>query len=327
MIDTAVSLRKEAAVHSFYPNPRDALGCSASAFLSQYPQLYAGRAKIGCPLHISCPGKLNLDGLQALTTIDHMLRFQWHSMVHVFGGNLRSCAKEFEGFKRYQVVSILDLDGVSISMINSTVLGIIKRQAHVDSFCFPETLNRLIIVNAPYFFSVTWKIIKGWIDQRTASKIEIISSADKSKATARLLELVDEEKLVTDYGGSYASLIELILNFENNMRSSKKDQFAKIDRRLTHVMHMHSRALSYSIPLNQGEAMDITILSQNGNAGEAIAAFEIVSPDGTQRCTEEYFTRDSQNPLTTELVLGKNIRGEGKVRLYYHLALATSSVV
>ena len=57
----------------------------------------------------------------------------------------------------------------------------------------------MLIVNAPTFFAATWRIIKGWLDPRTAAKIEVISS--KSAAEKRLLELVDADLLPTDYGG------------------------------------------------------------------------------------------------------------------------------
>jgi len=57
----------------------------------------------------------------------------------------------------------------------------------------------MIIINAPTFFSATWRIIKGWIDPRTAGKIEVISNT--AAGEKRLLELVDAEQLPSDYGG------------------------------------------------------------------------------------------------------------------------------
>jgi CRAL/TRIO domain len=50
------------------------------------------------------------------------------------------------------------------------------------------------------FFSASWRLIKGWLDPRTASKIEVISSKDQAKK--KLLELIDVDQLPSDYGGT-----------------------------------------------------------------------------------------------------------------------------
>jgi hypothetical protein len=57
----------------------------------------------------------------------------------------------------------------------------------------------MFIINGPRFFGATWRIIKGWLDPRTANKIEVIS--DPKSWKKKLLEHVDEEHLPVDYGG------------------------------------------------------------------------------------------------------------------------------
>jgi hypothetical protein len=93
----------------------------------------------------------------------------------------------------------LDLNHLSISQLTRKTLAIIKEQAAIDSICFPETMSKMLIVNAPAFFPPTWRLIKSWLDPRTASKIEVISG--KAACEKRLLELVDEDQLPSDYGG------------------------------------------------------------------------------------------------------------------------------
>merc|ERR1711865_980996 len=68
-----------------------------------------------------------------------------------------------------------------------------------DSLCFPETLNKMFIINSPIFFTASWKIIRGWLDPRTAGKVEVISSR-KSWEKA-LLNYIDADELPSDYGG------------------------------------------------------------------------------------------------------------------------------
>lgn len=88
---------------------------------------------------------------------------------------------------------------MTTSQLTSKALAIIKEQAAVDSLCFPETMSKMFIVNCPMFFSASWRLIKGWLDPRTAGKIEVLSNKDQAKK--KLLELVDEDQLPSDYGG------------------------------------------------------------------------------------------------------------------------------
>lgn len=101
MIEEATEVRKEAKAHDFYPNPVDALGVDSSLFFAQYPQLYTGFTKEGIPIFISKPGILNVDGMECITTLDGILKFHWHVMMHDFANRLRAQkAKDPEKFKR-----------------------------------------------------------------------------------------------------------------------------------------------------------------------------------------------------------------------------------
>jgi CRAL/TRIO domain len=100
---------------------------------------------------------------------------------------------------RFECFCVLDLKGLTMSALSSKALAITKEQAAIDSVCFPETMSKMIIVNAPTFFAATWRIIKGWLDPRTASKIEVISNVKTMEK--RLLELIDVDQLPVDYGG------------------------------------------------------------------------------------------------------------------------------
>jgi CRAL/TRIO domain len=110
---------------------------------------------------------------------------------------------------RFECFCVLDLDHLTTSQLSRRALAIIKDQAAIDSVCFPETMSKMLIVNAPTFFAATWRLIKGWLDPRTASKIEVISS--RSAMEKRLLEFIDADKLPSDYGGT-APETSVILN-------------------------------------------------------------------------------------------------------------------
>lgn len=101
MIEEATQVRKVAKAHDFYPNAVDALGVDASLFFAQYPQLYCGVTKDGVPIFISKPGILNVDGMECITTLDGILKFHWHVMMHDFASRLLAQkAKNPEKFKK-----------------------------------------------------------------------------------------------------------------------------------------------------------------------------------------------------------------------------------
>jgi hypothetical protein len=199
MIEEATLTRAEAKILNFYPNPKEALGCDMGVYFAQYPQLYSGVAKNGAPLFISKPGVLNVDAVECITTLQGIVKFHWFVMMHDFGQRLRNQKAKDPHFKRFECVCVLDLNHLTIGQLGSKALAIIKEQAAIDSVCFPETMCKMFIINGPRFFGATWRIIKGWLDPRTANKIEVIS--DPKSWKKKLLEHVDEDVLPVDYGG------------------------------------------------------------------------------------------------------------------------------
>lgn len=102
MIEEATEVRKDAKDHQFYENPVEALGVEPPLFFAQYPQLYYGSTKKGVPVFISKPGILNVDGMECITTLDGIIKFHWHIMMHDFASRLHAEKKQNpEVFKKY----------------------------------------------------------------------------------------------------------------------------------------------------------------------------------------------------------------------------------
>ena len=55
--------------------------------------------------------------------------------------------------------------------------------------CYPERLKRIFMINVPAVFSIVWKVIRPWIDARTAAKIQFCSDV------AEMQELIDPANL------------------------------------------------------------------------------------------------------------------------------------
>lgn len=63
---------------------------------------------------------------------------------------------------------------------------------------YPETMGAAYVVNAPKLFSLLWAIVKGFLDERTRSKVRIIGSNYRPV----LLEAIDAENLPEFLGGT-----------------------------------------------------------------------------------------------------------------------------
>ena len=87
--------------------------------------------------------------------------------------------------------NIIDMTDFSATSLTSQVRGLLGKAAGVTGDNYPECLGMMICTNAPFVFSACWKIVKGFLDERTVSKIKIKGSDYKKT----LLEYVDADKL------------------------------------------------------------------------------------------------------------------------------------
>ena len=58
---------------------------------------------------------------------------------------------------------------------------LIELGSYVSSNLFPETMKRMIIVNAPYLFKLLFGVVKTFLDKSTQDKIQIYSDGAVGK--------------------------------------------------------------------------------------------------------------------------------------------------
>ncbi|MEW5299737.1 MAG: hypothetical protein WDW36_002722 [Sanguina aurantia] len=166
-------------------------------FIASFPQGYHKVDKQGRPIYYQIMGKLNLPELMTITTEERLLKFHVQEYERATRVILPVCCKLFA--KPIDTTfGILDVKGVGMSHLSSEVkrlLGIITK---IDSNNYPETMGHMCIINAPGIFRLMWSIIKGTLDPRTQSKIEILGPNYKEG----LLRWIDEENIPEWMGGS-----------------------------------------------------------------------------------------------------------------------------
>ncbi|EOY22667.1 Sec14p-like phosphatidylinositol transfer family protein, putative isoform 3 [Theobroma cacao] len=101
-----------------------------------------------------------------------------------------------EEFKRQEkFVVIGDLEGWGYA--NSDIRAYLAALSLVQEY-YPERLEKLFIVHAPYIFMTAWKIVYPFIDNKTRKKIVFVGS---KTLKSTLLEEIDESQLPETYGG------------------------------------------------------------------------------------------------------------------------------
>lgn len=209
-LEKAEQIWKDAKSNGFYEDIDAALGAPMVLFLQNYPNLYYGYAKNGCPVNYWLVGEMRVEGLLSLVPIDLSECYWWHTFMYTFRNKMTHAKGRNPDFVRCESINVMDLKGMSSSQITSEALESLKRVGKISQF-FPETMHCMVVINAPSWFALSWGAIKPMLDPRTARKIEIYSS--EAKGYKRLAELVDSAELPIEYGGTGLSLEESIRNF------------------------------------------------------------------------------------------------------------------
>jgi len=251
MVEEASKCSAEARAAKFYPNPTAALGCPEAIYNAQYPQVYSGFAKNGSPVFISKVGGLNIDAVECITTVRNIVKYHWYVQMHDFANRLHTHKKAHPEFNRFECVVILDLENLTMGQLTSRNLSITKEQTAIDALCFPEQLYKMYIVNSPRFFSATWSLIKGWLDPRTANKVEVISSRKSWEQS--LLQCIDADQLPSDYGGKGPM---------TNDTMEKQGLTKGVKRMKTEVIYVRSSATA-TFDVKPGEKLNVTVFTRS----------------------------------------------------------------
>ena len=80
------------------------------------------------------------------------------------------------GRRAYKVVTVLDLEGLSLGHTDSRFVDLAKRINAAHSDAYPETVHKIFVVNAPGFFGAIFGIVSGFIHPLTASKFVVLGA-------------------------------------------------------------------------------------------------------------------------------------------------------
>ncbi|KAB2635599.1 phosphatidylinositol/phosphatidylcholine transfer protein SFH3-like [Pyrus ussuriensis x Pyrus communis] len=165
--------------------------------LKYYPQGHHGVDKDGRPVYIEKLGQVDSNKLMQATTMDRYLRYHVREFERTFICKFPACSV---AAKKHidQSTTILDVQGVGLTSLNKSARELIQRLQKVDGDNYPETLNRMFIINAGSGFRLLWNTVKSFLDPKTTSKINVLGNQYQSK----LLEIIEATELPEFFGGS-----------------------------------------------------------------------------------------------------------------------------
>ncbi|KZT35189.1 CRAL/TRIO domain-containing protein [Sistotremastrum suecicum HHB10207 ss-3] len=152
--------------------------------------------KTGRPINIQHLGSINLPALYEHVTPEK----HWRSIFLTAEGLMREilpAASRKAGRHINNGLCIVDLKGFTLSQFWQ-MRDLVKKSFQVSQDYYPETMGKLIVINAPTSFTYIWGIVKRWLAQETVNKVEILGNAYLED----LLKEIDVDALPASLGGT-----------------------------------------------------------------------------------------------------------------------------
>eukprot|EP00797_Seminavis_robusta_P015245 Sro2295_g322340.2 (296) ;mRNA; r:7882-8769 len=256
------------------------MGCPASIVPTELPLIPSGIAKNGSMVAYFKAGSIDLKFLDCLTDLDNFISFIWNTFTHRFREMAVQAQKEFPNTTILgEVTIVIDLKGISRSLFTEKVMEVLKKAIKVLN-CFPEALSKLIIFNAPFFFSAIWLVLKVFLDPRTIQKVDIF--AYESSGMKCIAEHIDSTQLIADYGGKGPScqdilhqlrekgtLREVVERFMINSRGNKSwdVELAANEKATVSVLTRSSGGVQFTIEKSGEKVGDVVVEPDGGGSG------------------------------------------------------------
>jgi hypothetical protein len=120
-------------------------------------------------------GDIQIDKFQAnFDTVEKLIEHRAQYMERIQWE--KAAISKRLGHRIYRHICIVDLKGLCMKHLSRSVIAQLKPIFDLGQLYYPETLQRLYIVNAPAIFYGAWKVISALIDPEVREKIQVFVS-------------------------------------------------------------------------------------------------------------------------------------------------------
>lgn len=157
-----------------------------------YPHYHAGRGKLGHHVFYERTGEFDYQTLFSKgITIDDLVKhwlflteYQWRIM----------CNDEEDA----KSITVFDATNIKMTDFAGSNMDYVKRTIGYANHHYPERSFKIFIINAPFYMSFLWRLLKPLVHENTQKKVHILSGSDNLSV---LQEYIDIEQIPTYYGG------------------------------------------------------------------------------------------------------------------------------
>lgn len=145
-------------------------------YIDYLPHSNLGHTKHGTPLYWERTGYIasTFDRVQKHLSEDALVCRHIRQQEYMFRHRCTRASAVFGRDVTKQGV-IFNLEHMSYYP-HSVAMATFRRTLAIDEAYYPERLEFFVMINAPWFFTSLWAIIKPWLDPVTAKKITIVGS-------------------------------------------------------------------------------------------------------------------------------------------------------
>ena len=218
------------------------------------------------------PGEFPLSRLSAEgLTIDILLRhwifcteYQWNIIC-----NNDQTAKS---------IAVIDAHNVKITDAAGAKLEYLKRTIHIANQHYPERGYVIYVLNAPYYVSFAYNLIKPWVDPATLRKVRVLRPGETLQG---LLEHISIDQIPTYYGGQMQCGGEGSSDSSGSGSDSDSSSGSDSSGSSTVVIHHNSSSSSCWRSLSSSKGSDVSS-SSSTSSGSLIDSDNNCSSNSTK---------------------------------------------
>jgi CRAL/TRIO domain len=130
-----------------------------------------------------------------------------------------------------KMTSIIDLQGLNLSVLRQgDIIGFLKIFVQTMDSHFPQRANRTLLINAPKWFNMLYKLLSPLLRESTKEKIKIYSNGiEQDNALLEVIQPENIESTPKSFWSSSQISISKNIRYEGETRGESKETMSVSD--------------------------------------------------------------------------------------------------